>query len=344
MIKIMAVIMGILYYSTQLYSGIQYEIIQRLYPMKPEVIRVLDIDMNNQQIRVENGLSFGVLYGFETTSAMVEDNQATIGVNGMFYNDLGLPYGLMVHEGKPIRAQYIGTPTVVIDTNNQVSIADVRLKAFATIHNQDIELYGFNGLVPDGKWVLFDEVYGKTTRVRRPSTNYMIRDNLVVDIIITDQPVALKGWDHVLTFVGENTTIKIGDTFKLELNYGLGDVNVKEAFGTGAWLVKNGENVAKEYEAFMGYTTAYQPRTLVGITGDNHLVLAVVDGRLEGESLGMTGQESAKLMLELGCIQAAYLDGGSSSTLVMNNKVINEPSGGEERAVAHSILIFHQKK
>ncbi|PKM58236.1 MAG: hypothetical protein CVU98_02105 [Firmicutes bacterium HGW-Firmicutes-3] len=343
MVKIMAVIMGILYYSTQLYSGIQYEVIRRVHPLKPEVIRVLDIDMNNQHIRVENGLSFGILYGFETTSAMVKDNQATIGVNGMFYNDLGLPYGLMVHNGKPIRAQFIGTPTVLIDTDNQVTIEDVQLKAFISIQSRKIELFGFNSMVPDGKWVLFDKVYGKTTRVRRLSTNYMIRENRIVDIIVTDQPVELEGWDHVLTFVGEYRTIKIGDLFKLELDYGLHDIEVKEAFGTGAWLVKNGENVSKEYELFMGYTTAYQPRTLVGVTNDNHLILVVVDGRLEGKSLGMSGQESAKLMLELGCIQAAYLDGGSSSTLIMNNKVINEPSGGKERAVAHSILIFVDK-
>ncbi|MDF1618064.1 phosphodiester glycosidase family protein [Petrocella sp. FN5] len=344
MIKIMAVIMGILYYSTQLYSGIQYEIIERVHPLKPEVIRILDIDMNNEQIRVENGLSFGVLYGFETTSTMVEENKATMGVNGMFYNDLGLPYGIMVRDGKPIRAQFIGTPTVLIDSDNQVSIANVRLKAFVNIQSQKIELYGFNGLVPDGKWVLFDEVYGKTTRVRRLSTNYLIRENRVVEIMVTDQPVELKGWDHVLTYVGVHQAIKIGDSFSLELDYGLGDVNVKEAFGTGAWLVKYGINVAKDYEPFMGYTTAYQPRTLVGVTKDNHLIFAVVDGRLKGESLGMTGQESAKLMLELGCIHAAYLDGGSSSTMVISNKVINEPSGGEERAVAHSILIYHHKK
>jgi exopolysaccharide biosynthesis protein len=343
MVKIIAVIMGILYYSTQLYSGIQYEVIQRVYPLKPEMIRVLDIDMNNQHIRVVNGLSFGVLYGFETTSAMVKDNQATIGINGMFYNDLGLPYGLMVHNGKPIRSQFIGTPTVLIDIDNKVTIADVQLKAVVSIQNQNIELFGFNSLVPDGKWVLFDKVYGKTTRVRRLSTNYMIRENRVMDIIVTDQPVELEGWDHVLTFVGENRTIKIGDFFKLDLDYGLHNIEIKEAFGTGAWLVKNGENVAKNYEAFMGYTTAYQPRTLVGVTKDNHLVLVVVDGRLKGKSLGMSGQESAKLMLELGCIQAAYLDGGSSSTLIMNNKVINEPSGGEERAVAHSILIYVDK-
>ena len=343
MVKIMAMIMGILYYSTQLYSGIHYEIIQRVHPLKPEMIRVLNIDMNNQKIRVENGLSFGVLYGFETTSAMVKENKATIGINGMFYNDLGLPYGLMVHEGKPIRAQSIGTPTVIINSENQVTIADIALKASVSIHHQKIELHGFNGAVPNGKWVLFDKVYGKTTRVRRLSTNYMIREDRVVDIIVTDEPVALEGWDHVLTYVGEYGAIKIGDPFKLVLDYDLGDVKVKEAFGTGAWLVKDGENVSKPYEPFMGYTTAYQPRTLVGVTGDNHLIFAVVDGRLEGKSLGMSGQESAKLMLELGCVDAAYLDGGSSSTLVMNNKVINEPSGGEERAVAHSILIYATK-
>lgn len=44
-------------------------------------------------------------------------------------------------------------------------------------------------------------------------------------------------------------------------------------------------------------------------------------------------------MISKGCIEAAYLDGGASSTMYVDGEVVNRPSGGEERAIAHSILI-----
>ena len=51
-------------------------------------------------------------------------------------------------------------------------------------------------------------------------------------------------------------------------------------------------------------------------------------------------------MLDLGCIEALNLDGGGSSTMVVEGKVINEPSGKIEEdgkwveAVSDAILIF----
>ncbi len=53
----------------------------------------------------------------------------------------------------------------------------------------------------------------------------------------------------------------------------------------------------------------------------------------------MSGKEAADLMISKGCIEAAYLDGGASSTMYVDGEVVNRPSGGEERAIAHSILI-----
>jgi exopolysaccharide biosynthesis protein len=90
------------------------------------------------------------------------------------------------------------------------------------------------------------------------------------------------------------------------------------------------------------FSTSRHPRTAVGTAdGGRTLVLVVVDGRRPGVSVGMTLAELADLMLKLGCEHALNLDGGGSSTLVMRNpelnqlQVINQPSGGKQRAVAN---------
>ena len=60
----------------------------------------------------------------------------------------------------------------------------------------------------------------------------------------------------------------------------------------------------------------------------------------------MTIKELAEFMLELGCIEALNLDGGGSSTMVLDEIVINEPcgkiqeNGKQVEAVSDAILIF----
>ena len=64
--------------------------------------------------------------------------------------------------------------------------------------------------------------------------------------------------------------------------------------------------------------------------------MVVVEGR--GQSKGVTHEGMAEIMLELGCIQAYNLDGGASSGMAFNRKLISKPSGGG-RAVSDIVMI-----
>ena len=67
------------------------------------------------------------------------------------------------------------------------------------------------------------------------------------------------------------------------------------------------------------------PRTSIGVIDKNHYVFVVSDGRTS-ESDGLTLYELAKFMQNLGCKTAYNLDGGGSSTMYFNGKVINNPT------------------
>ena len=83
------------------------------------------------------------------------------------------------------------------------------------------------------------------------------------------------------------------------------------------------------------------PRTGVGIRGDGKLILAVVDGRQPGYSVGMTTVELGGLFKWLGAVTAMNMDGGGSSTMVVNGRVTNRPSDSTgERAVTSALLVL----
>jgi exopolysaccharide biosynthesis protein len=83
-----------------------------------------------------------------------------------------------------------------------------------------------------------------------------------------------------------------------------------------------------------------QPRTAIGLVGDNHLLFAVVDGRSTGYSRGVTMTELAQIFTDRGAELAYNLDGGGSSTMIFNGNLINNPLGkGEERGTSDILYV-----
>ncbi|MHB9106532.1 MAG: phosphodiester glycosidase family protein [Armatimonadota bacterium] len=83
------------------------------------------------------------------------------------------------------------------------------------------------------------------------------------------------------------------------------------------------------------------PRTAVGFNG-TRCWLVVVDGRQPELSVGMSHHELAELMQHLGCTDAVNLDGGGSSTLWYQGKVMNAPSDKRLRPVGNALVLSHK--
>ncbi|MCC7535753.1 MAG: phosphodiester glycosidase family protein [Deltaproteobacteria bacterium] len=103
------------------------------------------------------------------------------------------------------------------------------------------------------------------------------------------------------------------------------------------WLVKQGRSQHPwRIPTRMG---ARAPRTAAGLTRDDRtLILLVADGRAPHAS-GLTGEELAAMMIELGAWNAINLDGGGSSTLFIDAEggVVNRYRGFRERIVGNHL-------
>jgi len=116
---------------------------------------------------------------------------------------------------------------------------------------------------------------------------------------------------------------------------------VDDALHAGPVLMHEGKiRVTTDEEVFFGSTIPdIHPRTAAGYRNSGELVLLVVDGRQVG-SRGVDLQELAILMRELDCVEAINLDGGGSSAMVVDGKLLNRPAGTtSQREVMSAIAV-----
>lgn len=102
------------------------------------------------------------------------------------------------------------------------------------------------------------------------------------------------------------------------------DSGASDIFSFGPGLVIDGE-ISVEGDDEVERAQVTNPRTGFGLVSPLHYIFVVSDGRTD-ESTGLSLLELAELMKGLGCVTAYNLDGGGSSTMWFNGKVLNRPT------------------
>ena len=112
-------------------------------------------------------------------------------------------------------------------------------------------------------------------------------------------------------------------------------LKIAEVVNFGPALIVNGEPTIKKGDGGWGIA----PRTAIGQRSDGAILLLVIDGR-RISSIGASLKDVQNIMLGYGAINSSNLDGGSSSTLYFNGKVINNPCDSlGERSVPCAFIV-----
>lgn len=96
---------------------------------------------------------------------------------------------------------------------------------------------------------------------------------------------------------------------------------VYQSFSFGPVLVEDGVMGSLE----SNFARKKNPRTAIGLLEPFHYIIVVADGRTS-QSPGLTMQELAQTFIDLGATFAYNLDGGGSSALWFQNKIVNKPT------------------
>lgn len=128
-----------------------------------------------------------------------------------------------------------------------------------------------------------------------------------------------------------------------------GETSADTLVREGAWqvltfgpaLVKDGQVTVRSSDE-VGRAMTSNPRTAIGQISEGHYLLVVSDGRTK-ESTGLSLRQLAELMQSLGAQIAYNLDGGGSSTMVFQGRVVNNPTTNgrsiRERSVSDIVYI-----
>jgi hypothetical protein len=149
-----------------------------------------------------------------------------------------------------------------------------------------------------------------------------------------ERPIVAKG-SSTKPGIDDLRTIDRWKFWKMQTAIGGGPVLVRE----GAIMITN-----KEEQLYMRDDEDRHPRTAMGYTQNRRLIILVIQGRTPGIAEGATIEETAKLMLELGCEEALNLDGGGSSCLLINGRETIVPSDKEGQRPVSSVFIVQRNE
>jgi hypothetical protein len=122
---------------------------------------------------------------------------------------------------------------------------------------------------------------------------------------------------------------------------------MQTAVAGGPVLLQNGQIQISnnEEQKFTGkQINDLHPRTAMGYTADGFLIIMVVEGRNPGIANGASLTQLAQLMQSAGCIEALNLDGGGSSTLLINGKETIKPSDKTGQRPVPAVFVISSPK
>ena len=226
-------------------------------------------------------------------------------------------------------------------TTADMSVDTVKL--FASYKDMDPTNYGMSKLTEqvasfNEKAAAGDEYYQGTVVAGINASYYnMITGKPTGTFVMNGIDVTTESEGNAYGYfaVMKDGSVKIGN----KNDYSKDKGNIQEAIGIYTMLIVDGKICSGLDKS------KYYPRQTIGITADGKVVLMTADGNQAPKSIGLTVQEQAEVMLDLGCVWAGHLDGGGSCTYAAKAegssefKIENSPSDGSERSISNGFIM-----
>ncbi|MFN3872073.1 MAG: phosphodiester glycosidase family protein [Ignavibacterium sp.] len=341
------------------------------------VINILKVDIQKPDLTILTVKANELLNTKETTSQMVSRYKLSgydviAAINADFFEADGEVISNMISKGEIVKAVKFSDSPFNPFTNSQIACDDddnLYIDQFVfsgnlIIPNGNVEEIRRVNSKPDSNSItLYNHFQGKTTPTL--SKEWYVVDFVLFPlqsvgdtlIFITTAKTTLRNFEipkEGIILSANNKyayyldrEIKIGDTVKIVFNYSPRLKNIKSLTGGWPLLVKDGMNLIRRNPSMEGVTENFSeqrhPRSGIGFSADKRtLYLITVDGRQQ-MSRGMTLLEFADLMINEGIYNGLNLDGGGSTTMVIKDKVVNNPSDiTGERLVGNCLMIIRK--
>jgi hypothetical protein len=340
----------------ELIPGLTYDRKLEFTTAGPVVVNVLTVPRPGGLWQLNPALSNESIQGTERLTAIerrLSTTSTVAGVNGDLFGIGGAPSGILIRNGGLDQPPQPGRSSIGIDSSGALTVGRVAMLATWQGSGPRRALNDVNG-APLGNGVsLFTPAWGPATPSSPGSVEVTFSPlgaatpnvELAAPVVGVSgnggTPIPLGG--AVLVARGTaaarlQAEAPEGRTVKIRLILKPAWSSVVNAIGGGPVLVRSGKPVFRANEDFTpDQLLPRTARTAVGQLADGHFLLVTVDGSQPGYSAGATNFELALLMVKLGAVTAAALDGGGSATMAFDGQLLGTPLG-PERPIGDALL------
>lgn len=322
-------------------SGVKHIKLTKYYSGRPVRINVVEVDMKlAKDLELTPALSSdSTLKSRRTITTIAKNNNAIVALNGTYFKpQTGVPLGtLMINQKMYTGPIYDRVAMGIFD--DSFDIARIQLDATIKGSGKTITVNNINQPRMLSTHVLvYTPEWGKySPAAPKYGVGLQVIDNKITKasanaVEIPQNGYVISGPKSILYALLDKKDVEL--SIKTNPDWD----GVKHIISGGPYLVKNGEvfvdMTAQRLQAIGGRN----PRSAIGYTKDNNFIFVAVDGR-EGSSIGMTLMELANFMQSIGCVGAINLDGGGSTVMYVNGKVVNKPQQTGGIPLSNAIIL-----
>jgi hypothetical protein len=327
----------------------------------PQSIHILGVDPRLVRIEVVRALDDGV--GRETVQSMAQRKAAIAAVNAGFFRIGGR------YDGEPegilkIRENWFSDPSEARGAlgwtrgGEIARIGRLTMKWLLECRGKAYPIDGINRPRGQAEAILYDWAFHRSTLTDPEGIEFLIARNRITAFWRNgNAAIPPSGFVYSLGPKLLFPTVDLKIKAPVKITYAISDASAPKPESKPDWqdmeyivggmpalFLKERDLLERNEEKMRaGFDTERHPRTAIGLRADGTWVFVIVDGRQPELSIGMNLRELSALLRSLGCVDALNLDGGGSSTLSYQGKVVNAPSDAtKDRPVSDAIVILRR--
>lgn len=331
--------------------------------IKNQKLNVVEVDLSKSNLQFKVVKGNDQITGAESFAAMIKKHQPLVAINANFFDAYaGLePYGTIIQDNQLLYLEGKKTSLSVFE-NNQLYLDFYQIKLLGYLDglkknswNNQTQAMDFNtfsvwyvNVLPNDPTGVYLFTPPRDSLDLPEGTAVLVKDHLVERVIPTPQKLTVPANGYIIFYAKKAAPQNyIDDRFKLGrkvsfdwtsdldekppklLNIGSAtspaaietfDIQkTKQLISAGPLLVKDSKiALDPQREGFKEakILSSVAQRSAIGLTADNKLILVTTQ---------MTMKDLALAMQALGCTHAMNLDGGASSGLYANGKMLTSP-------------------
>lgn len=353
--------------------GVRYE--YRWYAAGPWAVHSVVVDPRACGVTFRALKAQDHVIGRETPLAMAQragsasDSLRTLAaINADFfsYDPPGVSEGPQITRGQLIKSE--GThrealenlavglqPVFALTSDQKRFLTYTHMRGWIHAGRDSVKLNRVNVQPKIAGTAIFNSFYGDSTVADTATVEIVLREiarpglvghaGVIMRTDTTRNAVAIPKDGFVIALHGAARSalrsVAVGDTLNYVTTFENLPPNIVEMVGGFPMLLLHGKAVHQaEPDLRPTFSDRRHPRSAIAWGKDRRVHIMAIDGRQPGYSAGMTLAELGKYLLSLGFTEAMNFDGGGSTSLIVNGRMVNRPSDAAgERLVANAFLV-----